>query len=263
MITFPPVPDGEALSVSATLYVIYRSCPQQALARLQGVYPPETIPSFRGSLAHRLFARHLTTGPIESENLPQACREEIGARDGHLNMKLTELGLNRPSNLARVVAEVGDLYERFRRLPTDRFRDAEVRLEAEVAPGVMLRGRVDAIFDDDVGAPVIVDWKTGIHLDDAETQLDFYAMAWAMIHDELPARAEAVSIPTGERVAIEPSIERAREVASSVASMVGELRGAFAAGTELERSAGPWCRWCPLLEGCREGTAAVEVLTAP
>lgn len=256
------MPDGEALTVSATLFVTYRSCPQQALARVRGVYPPETIPSFRGSLAHRLFARHLTSGPIETEDLRQVCREEIGARDSHLNMKLSDLGLNRPSNLARVVAEVGDLYERFRRLPTDGFRDAEVRLDAAVAPGVTIRGRIDAIFDAVGGAPVIVDWKTGVRLDDAATQLDFYSMAWAIVHNEMPERAEAVSIPTGERVGIEPSIERAREVALSVASMVAELRGALAGGGELERTAGPPCRWCPLLSECDEGTAAVKVLSA-
>lgn len=262
MITFPDVQEGEALPVSATLYVTYRSCPQQALGRLQGIYPPDSIPSFRGSLAHRVFARHLTSGPISDERFSQACREEIGAPDGHLNMKLASLELNRPSNLARVVAEVGDLYTRFSRFPTDGFRAAEVSLEVEVAKGVTLRGRVDAIFEDGTGAPVIIDWKTGARLDDAETQLDFYAMMWALAHDEMPARAEAVSVQTGERVGIQPSRERARQTARSVASMVEALRTAFRTGEDLERVAGPHCRWCPLLDECVEGRAAIEVLSA-
>jgi hypothetical protein len=42
--------------------------------------------------------------------------------------------------------------------------------------------------------------------------------------------------------------------------MVDTLRAAFATGDDLERRAGPHCRWCPLLEGCTEGSAAMQVL---
>jgi len=260
VIQFPDTAPGEPLAVSATLFVTYRSCPQQALGRLQGKYPPDTIASFRGSLAHRLFARHLVRGPIAEADVPQACREEIGATDGHLNMKLGPLDLNRPSRLAPILAEVGDLYARFKRFPTDGFRSAEVTLDVDVGNGVDLRGRVDAIFDD-AGTPVIIDWKTGSWLNDAEPQLAFYAMVWAMEHGVLPARAEAVSVQTGERTGIAPTIEGAEVTAHEVASMVDALRDAFATGDDLERRAGPHCRWCPLLEDCTEGAAAVALLS--
>jgi len=148
MITFPDIAPGERIAVSATLYVTYRFCPQQALGRLQGEYPADSIASFRGSLAHRVFARHLTAGPIAEDDVIQVCRQEIGAPEGHLNMKLAPLELNRPSKLAPVLAEVGDLYDRFKRFPTDGFRDAEVSLEVEIGSDAVLRGRVDAIFDD-------------------------------------------------------------------------------------------------------------------
>ena len=260
MVQFPDIAPGEPLAVSATLFVTYRSCPQQALGRLQGQYPPDTIASFRGSLAHRLFARHLVRGPIAEADVPQACREEIGATDGHLNMKLGPLDLNRPSRLAPILAEVGDLYARFKRFPTDGFRSAEVTLDVDAGNGVALRGRVDAIFDDEAGTPIIIDWKTGSWLDDAEPQLSFYAMVWAMEHGVLPARAEAVSVQTGERTGIAPTVKGAERTAHEVASMVDALRDAFATGDDLERRAGPHCRWCPLLEDCTEGAAAVAIL---
>jgi hypothetical protein len=260
VIEFPETAPGEPLAVSATLFVTYRSCPQQALGRLQGQYPPDTIASFRGSLAHRLFARHLVRGPIADVDVPQACREEIGAADGHLNMKLGPLDLNRPSRLAPVLAEVGDLYARFKRFPTDGFRSAEVTLDVDAGNGVVLRGRVDAIFDDDAGTPIIIDWKTGSWLDDVEPQLTFYAMVWAMEHGVLPARAEAVSVQTGERTGITPTTEDAEQTAREVADMVNVLREVFATGDDLERRAGPHCRWCPLLEECTEGAAAVAIL---
>lgn len=260
MITFPDIAPGERIAVSATLYVTYRFCPQQALGRLQGEYPADSIASFRGSLAHRVFARHLTAGPIAEDDVIQVCRQEIGAPEGHLNMKLAPLELNRPSKLAPVLAEVGDLYDRFKRFPTDGFRDAEVSLEVEIGSDAVLRGRVDAIFDDPGGATVIIDWKTGAWLDDSGPQLEFYALVWALEHGELPSRAEAVSVQTGERTGIVPTPQRAEITAAEIASMINALRVAFRSGDDIERRAGPHCRWCPLLERCSEGTAAVEIL---
>jgi hypothetical protein len=260
MISFPEIASGEPIAVSATLYVTYRSCPQQALGRLRGEYPADSVASFKGSLAHRVFARHLTSGPIAERDVIQVCRQEIGAPEGHLNMKLAPLQLNRPSKLAPVLAEIGDLYARFKRFPTDGFRAAEVSLDVDVGGGAVLRGRVDAIFDDPSGAAVIIDWKTGAWLENSEPQLEFYSLVWALDQGELPSRAEAVSVQTGERAGIEPTPERAEVTAGEVASMINTLRAAFQSGEDVERRAGPHCRWCPLLDGCSEGTAAVEIL---
>ena len=256
----PDIAPGERIAVSATLYVTFRSCPQQALGRLQGEYPEDSIASFRGSLAHRIFARHLTYGPIPDQDVIQVCREEIGSREGHLNMKLAPLDLNRPSKLAPILAEVGDLYARFKRFPTDGFQAAEVSLEADIGGEVILRGRVDAIFDDPSGASVIIDWKTGAWLEDSEPQLEFYSLLWALDRGVLPSRAEAVSVQTGERRGVEPTVDRVEIVAQEIASMVEMLRAAFESGADVERRAGPHCRWCPLLDRCREGTAAIQIL---
>jgi hypothetical protein len=262
VIHFPDTAPGAPVSVSATLFVTYQSCPQQALGRLRGEYPPDTIATFRGSLAHRLFARHIVRGPIADEDVSGVCRQEIGAADGHLNMKLGPLALSRPSRLAPVLAEVADLYVRFKRLPTEGVRSAEVSLEADVGNGVMLRGRVDAVSEDPDGDPTIIDWKTGSWLEDAEPQLAFYALLWAITNGALPAKVEAVSVRTGERVGIEPTAESVEETAREVGQMVDVLRSAFDTGRDVERRGGPQCRWCPLLASCTEGTAAIGVLSA-
>ena len=254
MIPLPPIHDGEPLTVSATLYKTYVACPQQALARLHGEYPPDSMASFKGQLAHRLFARHLSEGPID--DVGAACREEIGA--GNMNMKLQSLDIGRPSALAPIISEVGELYARFARFPTDGFRSAEVSLETELESDVTLVGTVDAIFDDESGTR-IVDWKTGSIIDDEDGQLDFYCHAWAQQYGELPAIAEAVSVKTGERSTLEPTVERATVTGAAVVEMVNTLRRAFAEGDELERTGGPHCRWCPLLDTCAEGQAASVV----
>lgn len=240
------------MRISATTFVTFRRCPASAVARLQGRFPPESRVSFTGALAHRLFARHLRSGPIPPDRVETACREEIGAA---LNPKLGALGM-KPSELRRVVAEVGGLYERFCRFPLEGFAGDEVALDVEPASGVDLVGKVDAVFDGE-GGPRLVDWKTGA-LGDTGDQLSFYALLWALGRGEIPSLVEAVSVKTGERYAAVPTRAGLEEVAAEVSAMVTDLRRSF--GSDADLRAGPWCRWCAILEGCAEGAAAVSLL---
>lgn len=252
---FPAVAPGEPIVVSATAYVTWLRCPEQARGRLAGEYPEDTPQSFRGALAHRVFARHLVDGPLAPDDFGLTCREEIGRA---LNPKLGPLGLNRPSRLEAVVREVGELYERFKRFSTEGFSGAEVTLHHEATPGVTLRGVVDAVFDA-AGGVRLVDWKTGA-LGAAEPQLDFYAMVWWLERRELPVLVEAASVVTGERFERSPSLDDVDETAHRVARLVSDVRMAFSRDDGLEAVGGPWCRYCPLLAGCAEGSAAMRVV---
>lgn len=255
MAAFTRIPPGNEFSVSATLYVTYLKCPQQALARLRGTYPITTKAMFRGSLAHRIFARHLVDGPVPSDTFASVCREETGA---HLAGSMASLSL-KYSEFTRIVAEVEELYERFKALPAVGLVDVEVDIEAALVEGVTLRGRVDAVFSDDQGVR-IVDWKTGSNLDDAEHQLAFYAMAWRLAEGALPTTMEAVSLKTGERRVSAPSDGEADETEADVVAMISHVRTAMASNAELPRSAGPHCQWCPLRGDCAEGRSALEIL---
>ncbi len=252
MISFPAVAPGPDVTLSASAYVAFRQCPDQSLARFRGEYGPESLPAFRGNLAHRVFARHLRDGPIDAAGFANACREEIGA--SNLNHKLAELGL-KPSVLRGVIDELAALYERFRRLPGEGFSGAEVQLEAEPAPGVRLIGVVDG---DRVR---LVDWKTGA-LGEAQHQLDFYALVWALQFDAIPDVAEAVSVQTGERMDLRFSTADVVAVADEIGRIVGAVRAALTSNTQLERCGGPWCRYCPLLASCPEGASAVALLAS-
>lgn len=257
MIPFPPVVGGEALRISASTFAVFEQCPASASARLQGRYGPDSRPGFTGGLAHRIFARHLSEGPIGTEDLERVCREEIGGST--LNHKLASLGL-KPSGLARVVEDVGELYERFRTMPLEGFAGAEVVLEVEPADDINLVGSVDAVFRDGE-SPRLVDWKTGELGDLTEAQLRFYALLWALERSELPSRVEAISVRTGERHGESPTLETVTETAGRVADMVATLREAWASEQDsLERCAGPWCRFCPILDECSEGRSTVALL---
>ncbi len=257
MIDFPPVSSGEDMRISASAYAAYRRCAESAAARFRGEYGPETDRAFVGGLGHRVFARHLRDGSIAESSFEQVCREEIGAG---MNMKMSSLGV-RPSQLAGFIKEVGDLYARFKTLGFEGFRAAEVQLEVEPVPGVVLRGAVDAVFDDEGGVR-LVDWKTGGIADDAGHQLGFYALLWVLERRELPGRVEAVSVSSGQRTEVPVGLAEISAIAHDVASMVDVLRTAWAAGTHPARTAGPWCRYCPVLASCSEGQGAAKVLAA-
>ncbi len=257
MVEFPPVAPGEPVDISATTFAAYRRCPEQAAGRLRGEYGPDSRASFVGGLGHRIFARHLTAGPIARADLAQVCREEIGSG---MNPKMASLGI-RPSDLSGLIEEVGALYSRFRTLGFAGFDGAEVAIEATPLPGVLLKGKVDAVFTEG-GETRLVDWKTGAVGDDAGAQLGFYALLWTLEHGAPPARVEAVSVTTGQRFEAVPTGASVADTAAEVAGMVDALRGSWASGADLERRGGPWCRYCPLLDGCVEGEAAQRVLAA-
>jgi len=248
---FPDVQPGDDIRVSASTFVAYRECPDYAKSRLEQVWGPDTIAGFKGGLAHQLFARHLTSGPISSEEIAHVCREEIGA--SNLNHKMGPLGI-KPSDLDRVIGEVGALYDRFRQFPTDGFEGAEVPLEAIPVEGVTLHGKVDAVFTDDAGVR-LVDWKTG-DVGDVDDQLGFYALLWSLDRGSLPSAVEAVSIRTGERHLSRPEPAAVKNTARQVADMVDSLRAAWRESRGIERVGGPWCRYCGLLSTCDEGRSA-------
>jgi hypothetical protein len=85
-------------------------------------------------------------------------------------------------------------------------------------------------------------------------------MLWALDRDELPVKVEAVSVQTGERMEAVPSHASVIDTTSEVARAIDDLRAGWETGESLERTAGPWCRWCPLLDECSEGRAATDLL---
>lgn len=245
----------EPIRVSASLYSLYRKCPQQALARHQGVYGKGSMASLKGGLAHKVFAEHLEGRPIEDDVFAQRCRELVGE---HMWGPMGDVN-PRPSEFNAMVSEVKDLYDRFRQLPTDGFVAAEKEVDAGLDDGTTLVGRVDAVFERSDGT-VIVDWKTGSYLDDSDAQLDFYALAWKLVNGAPPSSVEAASLATGEQYQRHPDTTSLAATEAEVREMVTAIRAAVEAMTELERRGGPHCRWCPLLDDCSEGSTAVELL---
>ena len=231
-VVIPHMIPGDRLRLSASTYVAWKKCPDSANSRFKGIYGPDSRPAFLGSLAHRIFSRHLTAGAITSEEFVQACREEIGG--SNLNHKLAGLEM-KPSNLAGVIEEVRSLYERFTRLPTEGFEGSEVDVDYQIDEDVQLVGTVDAVYREDLGGHRLVDWKTG-ELGEPEDQLMFYALLWALDRDDVPSYVEAVSVRTGERYRKVPSADDINRVASEVAELANQMRRAWNEGSLLPKT---------------------------
>lgn len=225
------------------------------MAHYRGVYGEPSRAGFVGQLVHRLIARDYQSGPID--DVAQAAREEIGST--HLNFDLGQ-AVGKPSDIKRVIAEAGETYARFCQLPRPELSEVEVSVNVEAGNDVKLRGRIDGVHlgDDRVR---ILDWKTGPIRPEAELQLGFYGLLWALDRKTIPTELEAFSIQTGERATFESGIARLNVVAREVADLVHQVRQSWKLSGSMERHAGPWCRYCPVLDACDEGRETVALLS--
>ncbi|HXF56838.1 MAG TPA: ATP-dependent DNA helicase [Actinomycetota bacterium] len=123
--------------------------------------------------------------------------------------------------------------------------------------GVVVRGRMDAIFGTPEGPWEVVDYKTGQPPPEGDPvagfQLDLYALACTEVWGKRPEDLTLTYfyLSTGEEVsrpADDPVVTRAR--------VLGALRGA--ARGRFDPTPGPQCRWCDFLSFCRAGQAFVS-----
>src|SRR5690606_14265383 len=104
----------------------------------------------------------------------------------------------------------------------------EVKLEPE---GVLLRGKMDVVLDND--GVEIRDYKTGNKVRDeaaakkratASSQLTMYALAWQVLHDELPARLSLEFVDTGAIGKVKKTQKGIDGLRSRLTAAVEELR---------------------------------------
>ena len=133
----------------------------------------------------------------------------------------------------------------------------KVMLEVEPSAGVTLRGSIDAVFDDGEAGTRLVDWKTA-GLGDPGPQLSFYSLLWAMQRRD-PGESGGGVRGFGERTDEVPCGGRAGNRAAGGTSR-HRTPHELERGGSFERVAGPWCRWCPLLDECSEGQAAKRAI---
>jgi hypothetical protein len=246
-------PGGSVLSelrISASLYTTWKRCPAQAIGRIDGHYPPDSIHTFRGLLAHRIVASHITNGHIAPSGFRQKCYKEIGS--SQLNWKINTLGL-KPHEIRNTIIEVEDLYARWRQLvhtldygPLT----AETHLEHQIDTDVTLIGTIDAVATNHR----LIDWKFG-ELGDAADQLRFYAALYSLATGIRPIAVEAVSVRTGERHEEWITRRIITDTLVDITRLTADLQTRATPTTP-----GPYCQWCPLLTDCPAGQQAMALI---
>jgi DNA helicase-2/ATP-dependent DNA helicase PcrA len=143
----------------------------------------------RGTAFHRWLERHFQAQELlDLDELPGAADED-GAGDDALD----------------------ELRERF--LASEWAARTPVRVEvpfATVVGGVVIRGRMDAVFADDDGGYEVVDWKTGAPprgeaADTAAVQLAAYRLAWAALARVPVERVRAAFVYVRDGVTVRPA----------------------------------------------------------
>lgn len=93
------------------------------------------------------------------------------------------------------IADDADLDEVVAAFETGPFADrVPLAVEAPFAlvlAGQVVRGRIDAVYDEPDGSYLLVDWKTGRHEDADPLQLAIYRQAWAELRGVPPERVRA------------------------------------------------------------------------
>lgn len=141
------------------------------------------------------------------------------------------------------------------------------RTVATVTERLALSGRVDRI-DDRGGELVIVDYKTGRHVPDADEArsaqaLALYALAAARTLRRPCRRVELHHVPTGRVAAAEHSAEslarqvtRAEATAEDIIVATDTWHGGAHPDDIFPPAPGPGCSWCDFRKHCPEGRAA-------
>lgn len=149
-------------SLSATAVVRLRSDPSQFAAELARPMPrPPSRAARFGTVFHAWVEARLGQQPLlDPDELP-------GRYDS---------GIDDDADLDAVVAafEKGPFADRVPRAVEAPF--------ALVIAGQVIRGRIDAVYDEPDGGFLLIDWKTSRHEDADPLQLAIYRLAWAELH---------------------------------------------------------------------------------
>ncbi|GAA4819365.1 ATP-dependent DNA helicase [Tomitella cavernea] len=217
------VPLPARLSVSQMVQL--RADPAVLAERLRRPVPYKPNPlARRGTAFHAWVERRFgATRLLDLDELPGAA--DTGADPG---------------------ADLQALQEAFLASPWAVRSPVEVEVPFEtVIGGVLLRGRIDAVFRDDDGGWTVIDWKTGAPPTPAEEpavaiQLAVYRVAWAELMAPAPGADGTTGAPALDRVrAAFHYVRSGRTVAPPDLPGVDELAALLAVAPEPADGAGP------------------------
>ena len=254
-------PTRPARSLSPSRALDFQSCPLLYRFRVLDRLPePPSPAAVRGTLVHSVLEA-LYDLPSERRTLDEAI--DLVAPQWALLVEerpevvgmLTESG----TDSADWLRGAGDLVESYFAMedPT-RLEPAgrELRVEAELPSGLVLRGFVDRLDRAPTGQLRVVDYKTGKAPGAgfearAMFQMRFYALVLWHMHGELPTMLQLMYLSTGVVLRYEPDEDDLRAMQRKVEALWIAIERAMDSG-DWRASRSALCSWCAHKALCPE-----------
>ena len=130
----------------------------------------------------------------------------------------------------------------------------ELRVQADVAPGVRMRGVIDRLELDEDGELVITDYKTGKapppqRVQESLTGVHIYSRLCEAILGKRPVRAQLLYLSGPERIVSTPTPATLRGVDGRAGAVMNAVRTACERD-DFRPKTSPLCNWCSFQEFC-------------
>ncbi len=237
---------GSELTTSVTGLVTLAGCPQQFYwTEIDPLPQRNSWAMRRGVEVHRMIELH-AQGQFPLWERADDVYDAPGAVEGR---------------------DVTGPYSTFKstRFATRRARFVEVPIDLEMPLG-RIRGRIDAVYEDEPGSWEIVDWKSGtVSSDPARlVQLQAYAVAAAagLIGDQTPSKLRVTFCYLGGETAAEVSYDVTPQwLAQAEEALQAALQQA--SGPDYPQQPSERCRHCDFSRFCEAGTAWLHANSEP
>ncbi len=266
------LPTRPALSLSPSRASDFQSCPLLYRFRVLDRLPePPSPAAVRGTLVHSVLEA-LYDLPADQRSLDAAI--ELVAP------QWAALAAERPEVVAMVAESgsdegawlraAGDLVEAYFAMedPT-RLEPAarELRVEAELASGLTLRGFVDRLDRNPAGQTRVVDYKTGrppgVGFEaKAMFQMRFYALALWRMHGQVPTLLQLMYLSTGVVLRYEPDEADLLAMERKINALWAAIQRATTSGDWRPRRSA-LCQWCAHQALCPEWGGTPPPLPEP
>jgi hypothetical protein len=134
----------------------------------------------------------------------------------------------------------------------------EAAAQWPVAGPILLRARSDLVMGKPVGREsrkLIIDLKTGRHVDRHRQDLRFYALVETLVREVPPRKLATFYLDSAQPVTEDVSEALLRSALRRTTEAIERLVELHVEGRAAVKRTGPPCNWCPLRQSCPEGVA--------